>query len=167
MMSFRIVLRVCGHGVWRKFGMYLSKSSWCGMMSSIMKLSGLREWVRSLSMRNFSFRFIMIAFNVNKIRVYCFFFRFNSRCDGLSYVCCNKVMNLWLLDVTEIVVPGKKLVDTKANRVRAEFAVLGQFLLVQPQVVEVFLSEQVAYSAAWLLRGLVVEIKMFTERCLF
>lgn len=99
-------------------------------------------------MRNFNFRFMMIAFSITRIGAYCFFSRFNSQYDGLSYVCCSKVMNLWLLNVIEIVVPGKKLVEMKANSVRAEFAVLGQFLLVQPQVVEVFWSEQVAYGTA-------------------
>ena len=58
-------------------------------------------------------------------------------------------MNLWLLEVTEMLVLGKKLVDTKVNSVSAAFSVLGQCLFVQPHVVEKFRKEHIA--SGWLV----------------
>ena len=58
-------------------------------------------------------------------------------------------MNLWLLEVTEMLVLGKKLVDTKVNSVIAAFSVLDQCLFVQPHVVGGFWKEHIA--SGWLV----------------
>ena len=62
----------------------------------------------------------------------------------MLYACSIRVMNLRLLEETEMLVPGKKLVDIKANRVSAAFSVLGQCLFVQPQVVSESRNEHIA-----------------------
>ena len=62
----------------------------------------------------------------------------------MLYACSIRVMNLWLLEETEMLVPGKKLVDIKANRVSAPLSVLGQCLFAQPQVVNESRNEHIA-----------------------